>query len=131
MRKLIHYFISGIGFGSAVYIIYLLNFDFIPTWSNVLVTWLFSGGMGLAALLFDWEPKWAWLPFLCHWIVVFTLVLGMLVINGWYVPLGYDWLGFLFSFAMIYLVIYLYLLWQNWHSVEKINQKLVSNRNNS
>lgn len=131
MRRLVHYFVVGIGFGSASYILNLLIFGFTPTWSNVLVTWFFSGLMGLAALIFNWDSQPAWLLHLVHLLAIFSLVLAMLAINGWYVPLGYEWLSFLFSFLMIYLAIYLYLLWLNWQSVQKINGKLQAGRNNS
>lgn len=131
MRRLVHYFVVGIGFGSAAYILNLLIFQFTPTWSNVLVTWLFSGLMGLATLIFNWETKHAWLIQLLHLASIFGLVLLMLVLNGWYVPAGREWFGFVLSFSMIYLAIYLYLLWLNWQSVQKINGKLQAGRNNS
>lgn len=129
MRKGIHYFISGIGFGSVGYLVNLLIYGFSPSWLNVLLTWLFSGCMGVAALIFEYDVK-PWLTFSLHFLIILSLVIGMLTVTGWYQPQGYEWISFLMSFVMTYLAIYTYLLWLNHQTVGKINQKLKETGNN-
>ena len=57
MKKVVNYFVVGVGIGSFLYILSLLMYGFEPTWENAMVDWLASGLMGVSSLIYE-HPKW-------------------------------------------------------------------------
>lgn len=124
MKKVVSYFMVGVGIGSFLYILSLLIYGFEPTWQNALVDWMASGLMGVSSLINEY-PKWSeskkrGLSILA----IYSLVMGMLLYNAWLpLELGYI-IGGSLQFFLIYGLIALYFAWQNKESVRRINQKL-------
>ncbi|WP_367783249.1 DUF3021 domain-containing protein [Streptococcus pluranimalium] len=131
MRKIVNYFLIGVGWGSFMYLVNLLIFNFTPSWSNSVVTWIAGGLMGLAALIYD-HPRWTDAKkTMLHILAIYGLVMGMLLINHW-IPLELSYLfGVSLQFLIIYLLIALFFAWLNKDSVSKINQKLRNKENKS
>ncbi|AXJ13943.1 DUF3021 domain-containing protein [Streptococcus pluranimalium] len=131
MKKIVRYFMTGVGFGSFIYLINLLIFNFSPTWFNSIVTWIASGLMGLAALIYE-HPVWTDArKTMLHLFAIYALVVGMILINRW-IPFELSYLlGVSLQFLLIYLLIFLFFAWMNKDSVSKINQKLRNKENKS
>lgn len=131
MRKIVNYFLIGVGWGSFMYLVNLLIFNSTPSWFSSLVTWVISGLMGLAALIYH-HPKWSDAKKrLIHVLTIYVLVMVMLIINQW-VPFEMIHIfGVSLQFLVIYLVIAGFFAWQNKDSVSKINQKLRNKENKS
>lgn len=131
MRKIVNYFLIGMGWGSFIYLVNLLIFKFAPSWSSSFVTWISSGLMGLAALIYH-HPKWSDAKkTLIHILTIYLLVMVMLFINQW---VSFEMTYILWvslQFLMIYLIIAGFFAWQNKGSVSKINQKLSNRKNKS
>lgn len=129
MKKVVNYFMVGVGIGSFLYTLSLLMYGFEPTWENALVDWLASGLMGVSALI-DEHPKWSEAKKrLLSILTIYGLVMGMLLYNAWLpLELGYIISGSL-QFLLIYGLIALYFAWQNKESVRRINQKLANKAN--
>ncbi|WP_341931833.1 DUF3021 domain-containing protein [Streptococcus pluranimalium] len=131
MRKIVRYFMMGVGIGSFLYIVSLLAYGFEPTWENVIVDWLASGLMGISGLIHE-HPKWSdATKNTLNLLAVYVLVMGMLLYNAW-LPLEFGYvIGSTIQFILIYGLIVLYFAWQNKDSVSKINQKLRNKENKS
>lgn len=131
MRKIVNYFLIGMGWGSFIYLVNLLIFKFTPSWSSSFVTWISSGLMGLAALIYH-HPKWSDAKkTLIHILTIYFLVMVMLFINQW-VPFEMTYILWVsLQFLVIYLIIAGFFAWQNKGSVSKINQKLSNRKNKS
>ncbi|MGT2832195.1 DUF3021 domain-containing protein [Streptococcus halotolerans] len=130
MKKVIDYFMMGVGIGSIIYILCLLLYGFEPTWENALIDWLASGLMGVSSLIYD-HPKWsAFKKRLLSMLSVYLLVMGMLFYNAW-LPFEVAYIiGASVQFLFIYGIIVFYFSWQNKDSVRKINQKLANRKIN-
>ena len=131
MKKVVNYFVVGVGIGSFLYILSLLMYGFEPTWENAMVDWLASGLMGVSSLIYE-HPKWTERKKrIVSMLVVYTLVMAMLLFNAWLpLELGYI-IGGSLQFLLIYGLIALYFYWQNKESVRRINQKLSNRKNKS
>lgn len=131
MKKIVNYFLIGVGWGSFIYLVNLLIFNFTPSWSSSFVTWVASGLMGLAALIYE-HPKWTDAKkTTLHILIIYGLVIAMLFINHW-VPFELSYfLGVSLEFLVIYLIIALFFAWQNRDATRKINQKLADKGNKS
>lgn len=120
LRQAVKRFITGIGFGS---IVYLLVLAFIPQEINVslltvLGVFLFSGLMGEGSFLMDTD-----LPFLItlglHFILMFILFLMMLLVC--HLPIA-TWTIVLF--LVTYIIIWLVILMLQEQQVRRINYRL-------
>lgn len=127
MKKLFDCFAYGVTIGSAIYLTQLLFWNIAEqTSQQVLVTVLFSGLMGLSALIYE-QPKGSDLAKTAlHFVVILALVAGMTSINGWVnwtADFGFL-LGFLTQFILIYLTIWTSLYLLNRHRIKQINENL-------
>lgn len=130
MRKLISYFVIGMGIGQIFYLT-LLSFMGVSTqtFNNMLSVSILSGFMGLASLVYSWEKLAPLYQRSLHILLIFGLVTAMMLFNGWFLQVNF--LSFATEFFAIYAVITLGIIWYERSYVQKINKKIQQSRSNS
>lgn len=130
MRKLISYFVIGMGIGQIFYLT-LLSFMGVSTQTltNMLSVSILSGFMGLASLVYSWEKLAPLYQRSLHILLIFGLVTVVMVFNGWFSQVHF--ISFATEFFAIYAVITLGIIWYERSYVQKINKKIQHSRSNS
>lgn len=126
MKKILTSFVMGIGIGQFFYIacLYIFKAGAQPP-QTILMVAVISGFMGLAGLIYD-LPK---LPILAKSLLHFSMIALLVVAVN--LAMGYRFhlslaaiVGFLGSFALIYLLIWVVLYWVEKKKIEAINDRL-------
>lgn len=126
MKKYVDYWMYGVGIGMFWYLLALQIWNVGGQgFSQILVTVIGSGLMGLSGLIYDNEGRPAFWQSLLHFILILSIVLGMTTLNGW---VAWDKLSYIGIFVVQFLIIYL-IVWTILYQVEKakirrINEKL-------
>lgn len=127
MKKFFEYSIAGLGIGQAIYLSQLFIFGISgQTSQQMLVVAVCSALMGLSALIYEQRTWSDFVKTSIHFLVILGLVAIMRQLNGWVT--WDDIPGFLLTFIGIYLLIWSIFYLINRKQVDKINQKLKTNR---
>jgi ABC-type multidrug transport system permease subunit len=120
MKELIHRAMIGIAFSAVTYllIISLNNVDEI-TMGNTLSVFGAGALIGIGSLIFDIEQLNYWLAIILHFILTQILINGLMLILDR--PLSW---GYFVNITIIYIIIWLVVLVDQWSDIRKINGAL-------
>ena len=126
-RKLVWYFLIGIGFGSLSFVATLwlegTQSQTVPQITNVI--WV-SGLIGIISMIFELERPPFFFRLILHFFLVYALVCLMNNLNHYYWPiLSFELLGnFMVSYLIIWTIVYFFLT----RRLGRINQRLAEKR---
>lgn len=126
MKKYVDCWMYGVGIGMFWYLLAL------QIWSvggqgftQILVTVIGSGLMGLSALIYENGGRPAFWQSLLHFSLILTIVLGMTTLNGWVDWSNLSYIGiFVVQFLVIYLIIWTVVYHMEKTKVRRINENL-------
>ena len=134
MKRLIAYFVSGVRTGSFFYLALLLLGQLFPKIiypkadvSNILSLFIMSGLMGMLSWILEELDRISYrLRIILHFLLTTIVLIGTCLIAGWIdvVLNPIIWIVFIF----VYIVIWLYLIWQMHMRTQRINQALLHRR---
>lgn len=122
-QKALHYFITGMGFGSIIYLLILgmvsneVGDVEVPI-NSVLIVFICSGLIGELSFLFKTDLSYLF-AFVLHLIGTFTLFSIMMLLNSWFI----NWQT-LFIFIFAYAVIWLVIRLTQERDIKRINQQI-------
>lgn len=126
LRKMIIYYLIGVGFGGLIYIVSLWSVSAsqqaVGQITNVV---LLSGLIGLISMIFESDS----LPFTVQLVIHFVLVYAVILLMNW---LGsndvlWNWL-FFGNFILTYLVVWAVVYYTFYRRVSNINRKLAEKK---
>ncbi|BDR58026.1 DUF3021 domain-containing protein [Xylocopilactobacillus apicola] len=129
--KILRYLLIGTGFGSVSYLL-IITFRIqpdLPTVKNTLSILVMSMLIGLVSLIFEVDRISFLLELLVHFCATLTLVIAMVIFNGWgdYIfPRPGFWLLFLGIYGAVWFVISLNLR----INAQEMNEQLRKKRSN-
>ncbi|GAJ25730.1 hypothetical protein JCM15457_608 [Liquorilactobacillus sucicola DSM 21376 = JCM 15457] len=121
MQRIIKYILIGISFGSNIYLLMCaLNARVTLSRFEIISVLLMGALIGMTSLIFETERISFLLQLVMHLLLTAFVVWGCGYLNNW--PIA-SW-GFWFLFGGIYLAVWLVVIIQLNHDVEKINKVL-------
>ncbi|MFR3959835.1 MAG: DUF3021 family protein [Streptococcus salivarius] len=134
MKRLIAYFVSGVRTGSFFYLALLLLGQLFPqliypkvSVGNILALFMMSGLMGLLSWILEDLDRMSYrLRVILHFLLTAIVLIGTCLISGWIDALLNPY--HLDCFHFVYIIIWLYLIWQMHMRTQRINQALIHRR---
>lgn len=134
MKRLIAYFVSGVRTGSFFYLALLLLGQLFPKIiypkadvSNILSLFIMSGLMGMLSWILEDLDRMSYrLRVILHFLLTAIVLIGTCLISGWTNALLNPVIWIIFIF--VYIIIWLYLIWQMHMRTRRINQALIHRR---
>lgn len=126
LRKMIIYYLIGVGFGGLIYIVSLWSVSASQqTVGQITNVVLLSGLIGLISMIFESDS----LPFTVQLVIHFVLVYAVILLMNW---LGgndvlWNWL-FFGNFILTYLVVWAVVYYTFYRRVSNINRKLAEKK---
>lgn len=126
LRKMIIYYLIGVGFGGLIYIVSLWSVSASQqTVGQITNVVLLSGLIGLISMIFESDS----LPFTVQLVIHFVLVYAVILLMNW---LGsndvlWNWL-FFGNFILTYLVVWAVVYYTFYRRVSNINRKLAGKK---
>ena len=130
MKRLITYFVSGVRTGSFFYLALLLLGQLFPqliypkvSVGNILALFMMSGLMGMLSWILEELDRMSYrLRVILHFLLTAIVLIGTCLIAGWIdaVLNPIIWI--------VYIIIWLYLIWQMHMRTQRINQALLHRR---
>ena len=134
MKRFIAYFVSGVRTGSFFYLALLLLGQLFPqtiypkvSVGNILALFMMSGLMGMLSWILEELDRMSYrLRVILHFLLTAIVLTVTCLISGWYEALTNPaiWIVFIF----VYIIIWLYLIWQMHMRTQRINQALLHRR---
>ena len=134
MKRLIAYFVSGVRTGSFFYLALLLLGQLFPKIiypkadvSNILSLFIMSGLMGMLSWILEEFDRMSYrLRVMSHFLLTAIVLIGNCLISGWTNALLNPVIWIIF--ISVYIIIWLYLIWQMHMRTRRINQALIHRR---
>ena len=134
MKRLIAYFVSGVRTGSFFYLAFLLLGQLFPqliypkvSVGNILALFMMSGLMGMLSWILEELDRMSYrLRVILHFLLTAIVLIGTCLIADWIdaVLNPIIWIVFI----SVYIIIWLYLIWQMHMRTQRINQALLHRR---
>ncbi len=134
MKRLIAYFVSGVRTGSFFYLALLLLGQLFPqliypkvSVGNILALFIMSGLMGMLSWILEEFDHMSYRHrIMLHFLLTAIVLIGTCLISGWTNALlnPIIWIVFI----SVYIIIWLYLIWQMHMRTQRINQALIHRR---
>lgn len=134
MKRLIVYFVSGVRTGSFFYLALLLLGQLFPqliypkvSVGNILALFMMSGLMGMLSWILEEFDRISYrLRVMSHFLLTAIVLIGTCLISGWTNALLNPAIWIIF--ISVYIIIWLYLIWQMHMRTRRINQALIHRR---
>ena len=134
MKRLIAYFVSGVRTGSFFYLALLLLGQLFPqliypkvSVGNILALFMMSGLMGMLSWILEEFDRMSYrLRVMSHFLLTAIVLIGTCLISGWTNALLNPVIWIIF--ISVYIIIWLYLIWQMHMRTRRINQALIHRR---
>lgn len=134
MKRFIAYFVSGVRTGSFFYLALLLLGQLFPqiiypkvSVGNILALFMMSGLMGMLSLILEDLDRMSYrLRVILHFLLTVIVLIGTCLIAGWIDAVLNPILWIVF--ISVYIIIWLYLIWQMHMRTQRINQALLHRR---
>lgn len=134
MKRLIAYFVSGVRTGSFFYLALLLLGQLFPqliypkvSVGNILALFMMSGLMGMLSWILEEFDRMSYrLRVMSHFLLTAIVLIGTCLISGWTNALLNPVIWIIF--ISVYIIIWLYLIWQMHMRTRRINQALLHRR---
>lgn len=134
MKRLIAYFVSGVRTGSFFYLALLLLGQLFPqliypkvSVGNILALFMMSGLMGMLPWILEEFDRISYrLRVMSHFLLTAIVLIGTCLISGWTNALLNPAIWIIF--ISVYIIIWLYLIWQMHMRTRRINQALIHRR---
>ena len=134
MKRLIAYVVSGVRTGSFFYLALLLLGQLFPKIiypkadvSNILSLFIMSGLMGMLSWILEEFDRMSFrLRVMSHFLLTAIVLIGTCLISGWTNALLNPVIWIIF--ISVYIIIWLYLIWQMHMRTRRINQALIHRR---
>lgn len=134
MKRFIAYFVSGVRTGSFFYLALLLLGQLFPqliypqvSVGNILALFMMSGLMGMLSWILEDLDRMSYrLRVILHFLLTAIVLIGTCLISGWTNALLNPVIWIIFIF--VYIIIWLYLIWQMHMRTRRINQALIHRR---
>ena len=134
MKRLIAYFVSGVRTGSFFYLAFLLLGQLFPQLiypkvnvGNILALFMMSGLMGMLSWILEELDRMSYrFRVILHFLLTAIVLIGTCLIASWIdaVLNPIIWIVFI----SVYIIIWLYLIWQMHMRTQRINQALLHRR---
>ena len=134
MKRFIAYFVSGVRTGSFFYLALLLLGQLFPqiiypkvSVGNILALFMMSGLMGMLSWILEDLDRMSYRHrVILHFLLTVIVLIGTCLIAGWIdaVLNPIIWIVFI----SVYIIIWLYLIWQMHMRTQRINQALLHRR---
>ena len=134
MKRLIAYFVSGVRTGSFFYLALLLLGQLFPqliypkvSMGNILALFMMSGLMGMLSWILEELDRMSYrFRVILHFLLTAIVLIGTCLIADWIdaVLNPIIWIVFI----SVYIIIWLYLIWQMHMRTQRINQALLHRR---
>ena len=134
MKRFIAYFVSGVRTGSFFYLALLLLGQLFPqliypkvSVGNILALFMMSGLMGMLSWILEDLDRMSYrLRVILHFLLTAIVLIGTCLISGWTNALLNPVIWIIF--ISVYIIIWLYLIWQMHMRTRRINQALIHRR---